>query len=223
MARVATTTWPVLDTEAICASQNVVLNGSFILNGTLASAGSYVSNGTVVSTNLVTFDGYCRSISFVSANNLTGVTFTITGYVNGVLTTETVAGNVANTPRYSTNFYSSIQSITSDTLVNAVLVGSGQTGYINWFLSDYQSTVANLTVAVTVTDAIEYTFQVAFDDIDTGTTPNVFVPTTTPSMSGATTTEIMNYAAPCRYSRILIVSSDDTGTLTASFLQQGVR
>jgi hypothetical protein len=223
MAHVRTTTWPVLDTEAICASQNVAQNGSFVINGTLASAGSYVSNGTVVSTNLVTFDGYCRTISFVSANNLTGVTFTITGYVNGVLTTESVAGNFANTPRYSTNFYSSIQSITSNTAVNAVLVGSGQTGYIDWFLSDSLSAVANLTVAVTVTDDVEYTFQVTLDDVTTTTSPNVFIPTTVPSMSGASTSEIINYTAPSFYSRILVVSTNDTGTFTAQFLQQGVR
>lgn len=208
MAHVKTITWPVLGTAAIAVLQDVALNASFVLNGPIVSNGS------------VSFGTYARTISFTSTNNLSAAIFTITGYVNGVLTTSNVTGP-NNSTTYSAVFFTSVTGITSNAAVLQVSVGTGQTGYTNWFLSDSLSSVANLTVAVTATANINYSFQVTLDDITSVTTPKVFTPIA--ALTAATTTQIGNYAAPSFYSNIIINSSNATGTLVAQFLQQGVR
>jgi hypothetical protein len=145
MARYLRYVFPAANTSDVCALQTTVGAGNLVLNGNLSnqinSEVSFVSHG------------YSRSISLTSANDLSGVGFTISGIQNGVLITENLVGPNGNTV-YSAEIYDKIYSITTDGVVNQVSVGTGYTGFfplININLErdniDYILTTSKLTAA----------------------------------------------------------------------------
>ena len=145
MSRYLRYVFPIADNLDVCALQDTLGAANLILNGNLADR----------VTNQVSFidRGYSRSISLTSANDLSGVGFTISGIQNGVLITENLAGPNTNTV-YSAEIYDKIYSITTDGLVNQVSVGTGYTGFfplININLErdniDYILTTSKLTAA----------------------------------------------------------------------------
>jgi hypothetical protein len=203
-------TWPVPGANTIALLQTYGAAATLILNGTL--------NGSQPN-NYVNFGGYSRLITLTSVNNLSAINITITGTLNGVAQTETLAGPNANTVASTKNF-STITSITTNGAITAMSVGTGTTGFTNWFTFDEHTSVANLAVAVNVTGTINYSFQVTLDDVQTNATPLCFTPVTT--LTGASTDILGNYTAPFLYGRILVNSSGADGTLIATFVQQGL-
>ena len=130
-----------------------------------------------------------------------------------------MAGPNVNTVA-STKYYDSITSITTSGAVTAISVGTGTEGFTNWFTFDTHGSVANLAIQCVATATISYSFQVTLDDVQTVASPTTFTPVTT--LTTATGSILANYTAPFTYGRIAILSSDATGSLTASFLQQGL-
>lgn len=111
MANIAfTTTIPIGGTDDVCLTQSVLTNGFLNKNG---SNGGNFSN-----------DGYMRTISFTSIDDLSGMFFTIIGQQNGVTITENVTGP-NNDMVFSANYYDSIASIQASSAAAHITVGSG--------------------------------------------------------------------------------------------------
>lgn len=110
------------DTQGVCASQTIVNGTALKLNGTFSDA---------INSQVVLLDqGYSRTITIVSTNNLSAITFTILGVQNGVTITENLVGGTANTTVESTLIYDKIISITPNGSTTAVRVGTGYKGFI---------------------------------------------------------------------------------------------
>lgn len=114
--------WSPLDTAAICTLQTLGAAGSLTIDGPL----SYWPRPDVRS-KYASFGNVRRVVSLTSANNLAGVSFTITGYFNGLPVTETRVGPNSNTVE-TTQIYEIVTSISTNGAVTAVSVGSGSTG-----------------------------------------------------------------------------------------------
>jgi hypothetical protein len=207
MAIPAVFTWPLSDTQAISLTQNTGAAGNLLLNGNLAL------NGFVV------FQGFGRTVSLTSAGDNSGVNFTITGSRYSHPIVETIAGPNADTVE-TVNVFDTITSISVDGAVTAVSAGTGTTGATDWFNSNYHATVLGMTIQVIVTGTITYSFQTTLDDVQTNPTPTVFTPVV--NLTAATTTQIGFYNNTARYSKISITASNATGSLVATFLQQGI-
>lgn len=207
MAIPAVFTWPVPDTQAISLTQTLVAAGNLLINGNLSFNSS------------VALQGIGRTVSLTSTGNNSGVNFTITGTRYGRPVTETRAGPNVNTVE-TTAIFDTITSISVNGAVTAVSAGTGSTGETNWYNSNYHATVLGMTIQVGATAAITYSFQTTLDDVQINSTPTVSTPVV--NLTAATTTQIGFYNNSTRYSKIVITASDLTGSLVATFLQQGI-
>lgn len=204
-------TWPIAVTTAVCALQSRTGAGALILNGTLVN--------TNLSVKTVDFGRINRVVSLTSGNDLHLINITITGTLNGVAQSETIAGPNVNTVE-TTKVFSTITSVTTDGTVTAISLGSGSTGYTDWFTYDKHGSVANLAIAVDATATVSYSFQVTLDDVQGNNSPLTFTPIS--AMTTASTDQLANYTAPLNYCRIAMISSDATGAFVATLLQQGL-
>jgi hypothetical protein len=212
MTRPVVITWPLTSTTAVAKAQTLVAAGNLVLNGSLIAPGINIPP--------IVFNGITRTITLTSAANLSAVNFTITGYVNSAIVTEVLAGPNGNTVT-SVNAYDSILSISASAgfSPNTVSAGTGQTGRTHWINFDYDILVPNYSIQVVVTGTINYTFGVTLDDVNT-VTPTVFTPVV--ALTGATTSQLASLTAPINWMKITINSSDATGAIVATFLQQGL-
>ena len=127
MSRYLKYTFPAVDTAAISLIQTLAGGGDLALNGTLVdSTGSEVSFIT---------NGYSRTVSITSANDLSLATFTVTGTQNGVIVTENINGINANTVEGLESF-DVVTSVSVDIAVAAVSVGSGLDGFFRLITID---------------------------------------------------------------------------------------
>lgn len=206
--------WPAANTQDVCLIQNIAGAGNLILNGNLLNQ---------VNLSIIGFNSISRTVSLTSANNLSGVNFTISGYFNGTTVTTTIAGPNANTV-YTAQYFDSITSVSASGAANGISVGSGTTGFTKWFRFDYHTPYPALSIQTDVTNSpnITYSFQTTLDDVNS--IPNASLTTFTPiaGMTGANTSQFGNINYPIRYARIAITASTN-GSLTATFIQQGVR
>lgn len=238
MARPTKYVWPVEDNQAVCLPQQLGAAGNLIINGTLSVNEQIVggTNSSLTSNYFANFPGITRAVSITSTGDLSGINFTITGYIDSVRTASvTIAGPNNSTVSTATvpAYFTKVTSVTASAAVGTnVSVGTGTVGYTLWFRNDYNRIKSDLTVFVdVVAGTINYTFETTLDDVDSVAAPNVFdpidgvsiptIPAATP-MGGATTTIVSNYFWPTNASRIHINSSDGTGTLVVYFLQQGI-
>lgn len=187
----------------------------------LGGAGSMTLNGS----NIGPFQiiGMIRAVSLTSANNNSGVNFTVTGTVNGRAISQTIAGPNNNTVE-TTAVFDVITSITFNGAINAVSAGIGHTGFTSWFTCDYNRTVYNLSAAVDITNntgTIDYSFVGTLDNV-AAIVPYVFNATSLPAMIGLAVDGFTNSTIPLRFASIFISASTNDATLRATFLQQGV-
>jgi len=142
MSRYLKYTFPTIDTAAISLLQTLAGGGDLALNGTLVdSTGSEVSFIT---------NGYSRTVSITSANDLSLATFTVTGTQNGVVVTENITGPTAGVTITGDLSFDVVTSISVDIAVRAVSVGSGADGFFRLITIDpnmgglnYSLTLAN--------------------------------------------------------------------------------
>lgn len=159
MARVIEYTFPATNTQDVCLSQAPV-NGGYILNGNLSNT---------ISSEVSFIDkGYSRNISISSVSDVTGVTYTVTGFQNGQKIIENLNGP-NNSTVYGNEIYDNIISVTSDDVGNhLVSIGTGSKGFfriINIDLNNYQVGSSAITL-ITVTNP-------AFITTVYGTTMNI--------------------------------------------------
>lgn len=216
MAIPAIYTWPIQDLQAIV--KNTQLGTGiriFTFNGNLAG-----NPGTAI-----TLNGISRTISLKSASNLSGLNFTISGVTGSggqVTINETIAGPNNNTV-YTTNTFNIITSITVNAdMTGPIDIGTGLTGYTNWFYYDIHQNYPALGIQTAVTANVTYTFQTTCDDASGLANSSITIQQPITAMTGATTSL---YAAlvnnPIFFCRMAITSSNTTGVLVATIIQQG--
>jgi hypothetical protein len=119
MYKPLTYNWSAASNTFVAALQNGTANTPLTLNSANFNS----------STGLLDFSGFFRSVTITSANNLSGVIFTITGKDNyGNIITEVLAGP-NNSTVISANYYTIITSVTPNATATGVSIGSGVQGY----------------------------------------------------------------------------------------------
>jgi hypothetical protein len=208
-------TWPVIDTAAVCALQDtsgasqLSFTGGTLYNSDLPNQISFISNN------------FIRSVSITSANNLSGVTFTVTGFQNEAFVTETITGPNNDTV-YGTKYYDLITSVIVNAAVTQVSIGTGDKGYlpliqlntlsssINYSCSVYLPTTPSITYSLFQTLEQVTTNYIAFQNQE-GT--NFF-----PISSNQTTSQILNFTTITNYLLMKIVSTTAPTTNTLKFI-----
>lgn len=228
-------------TGGICASQNTAGAGTLLFNGTLITGGqTQTSNSSSVIA--FTMPGNCdRTVSLTSTNNLSGVNVTVNGTFWGKIVSQTIAGPNNNTV-YTTTLFSTITSITVNGAVTALSAGLGTTAATQPFSYDTYPSVCALGVQAviggTATD-VQYTFQATLQDVfalnNAGTAitwnAGIFAPNPGNAnpiqvvFNASTASNLAVFNNPHKYSRISFSSnhSDNTGTATFYFTEQGIR
>lgn len=212
-----TSTWPVIDKGAVCALQDLGGAGTLLLNGTLSSP-SLPSQVSFINA------GFIRSVSITSTNNLSGVTFTITGFQNEALVTETITGP-NNTTVYGTMYYDIIAAVTTSGAVTQVSVGTGSKGYLPIVQLSTFSASVNYSCAILLPAGSGITYSIFqalaavnpnFIAFQNQENTNFF-----PISSSQTTSQILNFTAIANYILLKIVSSTTptTDTLVFTFMQ----
>lgn len=208
--------WPLADRDGIVTSTTLGAGVRiFTINGALAQGGS-----------TVTLAGISREISVYSAGDLSALNFTVSGAdYNGKLFSETISGP-NNTTVYTTNKFWQIFQVSVDAdMTAAAEIGSGTEGYTNWFSCNFFQEFPAFTVQAIVNAAtVNYTLEVTLDDITAaaaGSDDSISVFTPSTDMTAATASKIYSTSNPYYYMRIRINSSNATGRLTATIMQQG--
>lgn len=84
---------------------------------------NYVGGQNIIAIPAV-FGGVEKNLTLTSGNDLSGTNFTITGISNNIVTTETLAGPLANTIT-TDNTFSQVMSIIPDNTDNGLSIGIG--------------------------------------------------------------------------------------------------
>lgn len=213
-------TWPVIDKAAVCALQNLGTAGELLLNGTLINS-DIPNQVSFISANFI------RSVSITSANNLSGVTFTITGFQNEALVTETITGP-NNTTVYATNpkYYDIITSIYVSGAVTQVSIGTGKEGYLPLIQLSGISSSTNYSCSIKVPasgSGVTYSLYQTLEQVSPNyiTFQNQIGSNFFQMGTDGTTSQILNFTAITNYLLFKIVSSNPTtDTVKFIFLQQ---
>ncbi len=161
-------TWPVQDVAAVCPLQNVLATGPtafqvlFVVgpdHGTLFDS-SIPDQVSFVRVNMI------RSISLSSVNNLSTTNFIIQGFQNGAFVTETLSGPNNNTV-YGTKSYDIITSVTTNTAVNGIKVGTGRVGFLPLLMININAGFINyaMTVLLPPSSGINYSIFQTLDQV----------------------------------------------------------
>lgn len=214
MASISVTQWPVADADGLCLLQSTASGGLMLFNGVLSTIGTA---GPVV------LPGFNRNLTLTSANNNSTRNFIISGFRNGIFVSETLAGPNANTVT-SVEEYDTITSVVvTGGASNQVSMGTGVSGATNWIKSCANTIAYAIAIQVEVlANTINYDFQVTLDDVTTNSDPITFNPVM--DLTNASTTLLDTFSDVCNYYRINVRNtSNATGALTVTFLQQGMQ
>ena len=216
-------------TSIVGATTPVAGQRALPLNGTLAIIPNASLSG-------ISFSKVSRVISITSqsSTSLSGVNFTITGIYNNSVVSQTISGPGSNATVYTSQMFSTVASVTySADVTTMVSVGTGAPGLApvgswgvtDWFRYDFFTPFSMLTTQAKVNAAtVNYSLEVTLDDIVT--TPEASLTLFNPiaGMTNATTNQIGNISFPIRYARLKFNNATNSaGSLTATFLQQGLR
>lgn len=127
--------WPVQNTQAVCKTQDANAGEELILDGTMAEIGSAEISFIRA--------GFSRSVSIHSAEDLSGVNFTVTGMQNGGRVTQEFVGP-NNATVWSDEVFDTITSVSVDGNVTNVQVGTGKTGFLPLISVDPNSSRVNI-------------------------------------------------------------------------------
>lgn len=216
-----TYTFAVPSTAYICASQGRTGSGALTLNGTGVDATStYLLNSPRMT---LTGSGFERTISLTSPDNLGAVNVTITGTdIRGAAKTETRVGPNANTV-YTTAYFYTVTSITTDATVTNLSVGIGTTGRSQWYQPDYNMTPVNIGFGVTVSGTdLTYTVVQTTQSVQAAEpAANSIINNSDSNLVSQTTSRQGNYVLPFAATRCNIASSNG-GSLTVNIYQAGL-
>jgi hypothetical protein len=213
MSRPVVYNWPIPSTSSICLTQNTAGAQNLIFNGVLASTANSFQPS-------VFLNGIVRKVSITSANNLSARSFTVTGIdAYGDNISETINGPNAGTVQTASNF-SAITSVFVNGAVNAVRVGTGNTGATAWFQADINRSYSSIVAQVVITGTIDCSYVETLDNIQENDSPQAFF--TIPEIENATTSKIASKNNPAWYHRLLINSSGADGELVFTIMQSGI-
>jgi hypothetical protein len=184
-------------------------------NQTLGGAGNFTLNGAeVTSGEWVTPDLFAKQIGFTSTGNISGVTFTVSGYLDKNKTipiTETNITGPNNNTVETTNYFYSIQSVSAseavgtNTKAGSVDEAVSQIISIKRTNSDRNERQVGLTFIVTGT--INYTVQQTSDDVQSLTDRTFnWLDSDDSAVVAATTSKNSNYIALPQAMRVKINS-----------------
>jgi hypothetical protein len=200
-----------VDADGIAQSQTPSGAGNFTLNGALTSGGVYTSA-----------DGAARQLSFTSASNESGDTYTVTGTdADGRAQTEAVTGPNATTVESSKYFLTVTQIATSGAATGAITIGVvDELASKTIRLNRHSSTGALLHLDVTGT--ISCTAQVALVDPDDYTDQEAipWVSTQDTDLVTASADAVGNLDIHAACFRLLI-DSFSSGAEVQAYLSQG--
>src|SRR5271157_5117701 len=179
----------------------------------------------------VPFPGFFRKIRISSSNDISALTFHVSGTYAGQLLTEDIAGpNATNAD--SVNFYDNILSITVTGVAatyNDVNIGLGLSGGLSFFNYSWREPLNALSIQVIIAGTINYSGGFTLQEVQTLPFASLFLPDVTGSLTNITTNTIASSSIfPFRYATLLILGptegggTDATGSLQAFFLEGGV-
>lgn len=223
MSGVSIYTWYPINPQFFCNAQTAAAGVPLVLN----SGGLEMRFTGSVS----------RTVRITTNFNMVGNVI-----VNGTLFGKPISETVVapnNTTVETVGFFDSVTSIVPSVVVagaNRISAGSGQMGNTNWFAVDEYRPFPSLAVEVVVSsNVINYTFLSTLQNPATSINQNAAfrrgiicpqvdnVNAFTKYMVAETVSKSACLTTPTLYACIAINSSDATGSLIASFLQQGIR
>lgn len=211
------------DTSTVATSLLFSTVSSVTISGAAAAA------VTVGHSGAATMD-LARHIIITSADDDTGITFTVTGTDwSGNTISETITGANAGAASGVLDFKTVTSVTTSDATAAAVTVGTNGVGGSPWVRFDDYASVAQVAIQATVSGTVNYSVQTTMDD------PNVVTNQTAPAtyrwsrsgitwvdssdsnVVGATATKVSTFSVAPVFARVLLNSG--TGTVTTTFRQ----
>lgn len=188
----------------------------------------------------VVFPGIARTIQLASAQDLSGMNFTITGTdIWGNITNESIAGPNNNSVT-SINLYHTITSIVADAAItgNLISVNTGDSGVTQWISFDNNRTIFQASAQITVTGTIDYSVQYTNQPLQLRNYPlNNTIYNETPSASSTliyldnenykviqneTSSVFYQLNIPVQAMQVVVNSGLTTGTLSVNVIQQGI-
>jgi hypothetical protein len=214
--------WAAQDLQAVSLLQNLASPGALLLNGTYSNMLS----------NTINFNtqGFARNVSLTSVNNLSAATFTISGVQNNTVVTNTIAGPNANTV-YTTDAFDIVSSITVNSAVNGVKVGTGLTGFFpilnrvtpnSFSISSPSTSYALGFTTESVSGCTYQVYQALSDQSGIGETYTALVADSSFITTGGpyvNLTQILQQSDVCINILVKVTPSAGASTLTMEFLQ----
>ena len=181
------------DTDGLVDNETLGGSGNFTLDGDQTSSGS--------ATNLNSF------VTVSSSNNLSSVTFTITGTdINGISQTEEITGPTAGNSVTGTKIFKNITQIASNNAASSVNIGS-KSAYVDL-------TGKRLSIVSTGGDESGKTFTVVGTDMTGNEQTEVITgPAANATVLGSKTFQTISSITP---------SADTTGSITMGFSGAGI-
>ncbi len=207
-------TGAVLDRDGIATSQHTVASTPMTLAGALASGGTYTaSDGTNIKVG--------HLIGVYSSANIASDIFTIVGTdPDGLALSETVTG-VNNSTVFSTKYFYTVASVTSDTTegTNNVEVGIGTTFATQRVPIESRSPSFEVGMGVTATGTYSVSAQLTMDDIyDDAVTPSYIADTTFATKTATFYSRLGVFVTAVRF---IAVSYSSTPSFVFHVLQNG--
>lgn len=201
-----------LDRDGLAASQHTTAATPLTLNGALASGGTYTAaDGTNCKVG--------HLIGVYSSANIASDIFTIVGTdPDGLAISETVTG-LNNSTVFSTKYFYTVSSVTSDTTEgsNNVEVGIGNTFATRRIPIEPRASNFAVALGVTATGTFSITSQHTMDDIsDTSVTPSYIADTT---FATKTATFYSLLSIPVTATRFIAVSYSSTPAFSFHVIQ----
>lgn len=211
MARPMKVTVSAPSTASISLGQTTAAAGPLLINGPLLDLA-----GTVHATFWARMDpGTQRFVTLSSTGTLSGINFVISGYLQGVAVSQTIAGP-SNNVVTTTQLYDTVTSIVASAAVGTTItVGTGL-GNTNWLILDNFANPANITVGVEVTGTVSVTVQNTLDSVLNG---DPIVTFDHPTLAAIAASAESNYAFPPRNVRAVLNSG--TGSFIFTLIQAG--
>lgn len=214
--------WAAQDLQAVSLLQNVASPGALLLNGTYYNASSSTINFNT--------QGFVRNVSLTSVNDLSAASFTISGVQNNTVVSNTIAGPNNNTV-YTTDSFDIISSVTVNSAVNGIKVGTGLTGFFpiisRLSSNNFSLTIPSLSYALGfVTEAVDgctyEVYQSLADLTGNGETYKSLVADSSfISIAGPYTniTQILQQSDTCSNVLVEVSPYNNASTLQMQFLQ----
>lgn len=191
---------------------------------TLGGAGNFTLDGVDVNADgeWVSPDGFAHQVSFESTGNLSGATFTITGYSDTLknhLITEDVTGPNATTVE-SSKYFAVITQIASDGAVGT----NCEAGFVDEAVTDpitldIKAKNFEVGIGATVTGTINFTLQHSYDNPQDGAEAMTWFDDGT--ISADTANAESNYTTHKRASRMKVNSYSTGAAVEVTWIQGG--